>query len=145
MEPEGLPKRKPRGVAKPRAFEFTVPDTTIKVELVVFPNLKQLRAVVPDSKNLLALTRMFDPSCPVWVGLYVSKTMLDIGVLAHEAVHMAYAVGRRGENPWQDMFNHEEEERIAYPTGALLRAVLAVLQSNGYSIQGCPVLEPPAR
>ena len=117
---------------------FKLEFGSVKLRVKVFPSLTALRVALADHLDgpcdlVQAVT--FAPhkgrhSLAVWF----AADALRLTYIAHEAVHVDYAIGRWGVNPWQDMFQAEEEERIAYPAGEVTSALYATLLGAGWQV-----------
>lgn len=119
---------------KPTTFVLTFgePPNDKKVAIKVLPNLRDLRKI---QKGAMAVTLAHPPGEPVIATILMVATQLHHKYLVHECVHAAYAVGRSGANPWEGQFEHEEEERIAYPTGEIAAACTKALLDAGYKLK----------
>ncbi len=111
---------------------------TATVKVRVFPSITAMLAeLAKDGEEgtckLMALTHApykGRKSLAVWFAADALKLMY----IAHESVHVAYAIGRWGVNPWQSQFDAEEEERIAYPTGEVCAALTRALMEAGWHV-----------
>lgn len=113
-------------------IEFGEPPNERKVALNILPTLKDLRKHV---KGAQAVTLAHPPGGEVVATIVMVATQLHHKYVVHESVHAAYAVGRCGANPWEGQFEHEEEERIAYPTGEIAAACTKALLDAGYKLK----------
>lgn len=119
---------------KPHTFLLTFGEAPNdkRVVLKVLPTLRELRRTV---KRAMAVTLTHPPGVGVMATIIMVATQLHHKYLVHESVHAAYAVGRCGTNPWEGQFEHEEEERIAYPTGEIAAACTKALLDAGYTLK----------
>ena len=86
------------------------------IYVVIHPTLRRLRHVL----------RMPDARAAVWekrkgegrleVHLFIGNTLDEV---AHEAVHLAFALRRRGCRKWHARAGMDEEETMAYPVGEI--------------------------
>ncbi len=118
-----------------RQAELTLGATKIKLLLVVAATLREMQKYTRMPPGTRAATRAFSEGEVTAEVVFCAKH-LTVEYVAHEAVHVAYAIGRRGVNPWEDQFDSEEEERIAYPAGVVTDSLLGGLALLGYV---CPV------
>ncbi len=114
-----------------RHAELTLGGTKVVILLAVAETLREMQKYTGMPPGTRAATRSFTEG-PATAEVVFCAKHLDIEYIAHEAVHVAYAIGRRGVNPWEDQFDSEEEERIAYPAGVVTDSLLAGLTSLGY-------------
>lgn len=121
-----------------RQFKLVYGKAVVMVR--VFPSITALQSAVAEEvgeercerMQAVTLERLSRKgSIRVWF----AADALRLAYIAHEAVHVAYAIGRRGINPWQPMIGVEEEERIAYPTGDLTSAIYASITGAGWQVQ----------
>lgn len=117
---------------------------TVVLRVKVFPSLSALHdALVADGEerntDVMAATNAPNKGRKA-IFIWFAEEALTLTNIAHEAVHVAYAIGRWGVNPWQHMFEAEEEERLAYPVGTIVNALYVALVEAGWR----PTAEKPS-
>lgn len=115
------------------SIEFGDPPNGRVVRLRVVPTLKEVRKGM--SKKTMAYTEAHPAGEGPVATIVLAATQLCVNLIAHESVHAAYAMGRIGANLWERQVEHDEEERIAYPTGEVAAAVGRVLLDAGYTLK----------
>lgn len=125
-----------QGCAVRRKRNLKLVFDTVVLRVKVFPSLSDLQdALVKDgeerNEHVLAAT-----NAPYkgrkHITVWFAEDALSLTIIAHEAVHVAYAIGRWGVNPWQDSFEADEEERLAYPVGEIVNALYISLVEAGW-------------
>ncbi len=104
-----------------------------RLVLVLHPTLAALRKVAGGPRTLGATQRFMGGGLAAEVHLAI--THLRLYVVAHEVVHVAYALRRRGCSAWLQDAEHDEEEHMAYPIGELTEAIVKTLEANGYQVK----------
>lgn len=124
-----------------RRSNLKITFDTLVLKVRVFPTEADLHAglakefgeTVEDQDRIQAATRR-----PLkgrkHIAVWFAGDQLSLEIVAHESVHVAYAIGRWGVNPWQHKFEAEEEERLAYPVGAITAALVRELKEAGWSV-----------
>lgn len=87
--------------------------------------------MIPDEgRNYLAV----DPSYFACIGLI--RKHLTTDVIAHEAVHAAFAFTKRqSRSPWDVYAKQHDEEAICYPTGWLAGNIAEFISSSGLALR----------
>lgn len=107
-------------------LEYGEGRNKFRVEVVVYKELAALREAA-NTEEPYACCLVFGKG-PIRARLLFCHQHMSLYYVAHECVHAAYAIGRRGISPWQEDLGSEEEERIAYPTGQLVADIAGKLK-----------------
>lgn len=116
------------------AVRFKLPSPKgHSVRVVIHPTLADVRRIsgIPTA---WAVTEAFSVRSVAAV-LHFSATNLNFYVVAHELVHVAFALRRRGCTAWEASAEGCPEEAIAYPVGELMQYLVEALNKRGYEIQ----------
>lgn len=104
-----------------------------RVVLHIHPTLAALRAHTLGKTTLGATLAYTGGTLAAEV--HVAATHIRLYVLAHEAVHVAYALRRRFCQRWAGNAEHSEEEHLAYPVGEITESMVVTLEKHGYQVK----------
>jgi hypothetical protein len=84
------------------------------IYVVIHPTLRALRKVIAGTRVRAGVWEKQNGAGRLEVHLFPGNTLDEV---AHEAVHLAFALRRRGCQKWYERSGGDEEESLAYPVG----------------------------